>query len=107
MPSDEIDVSSTTVRHAIFYSDACAGQNRNQFIATCFAHAVANIQHLQVIDHKFLETGHTQLECDSMHSAIEFAKKKKNRDICSKSMGNCFEDGSKEVSFHSNTTEVF
>jgi hypothetical protein len=30
----------------------------------------------EVIDHKFLESGHTQMECDSMHAAIEFAKKK-------------------------------
>jgi hypothetical protein len=29
-----------------------------------------------VIDHQFLESGHTQMECDSMHAAIEFAKKK-------------------------------
>ncbi|CAC5366360.1 unnamed protein product [Mytilus coruscus] len=31
---------------------------------------------IDTIDHKFLESGHTQMECDSMHSAIEFAKKK-------------------------------
>jgi hypothetical protein len=31
---------------------------------------------MEVIDHKFLESGHTQMECDSMHAAIEFAKKK-------------------------------
>ena len=39
-------------------------------------HAVVNLSNIEIIDHKFLESGHTQMECDSMHSAIEFAKKK-------------------------------
>ena len=39
-------------------------------------HAGTNISNIEIIDHKFLESGHTQMECDSMHSAIEFAKKK-------------------------------
>lgn len=65
-----------TTRHAIFYSDACSGQNRNQFTATCLLHAVTHHSSIEVIDHKFLESGHTQMECDSMHAAIEFAKKK-------------------------------
>ena len=33
------------------------------------------IPNIEVVDHKFLETGHTQMECDSMHSAIERAKR--------------------------------
>ncbi|CAC5373087.1 unnamed protein product [Mytilus coruscus] len=33
-------------------------------------------QSIKVIDHKFLESGHTQMECDTINSAIEFAKKK-------------------------------
>ena len=65
-----------TTRHAIFYSDAYSGQNRNQFTATCLLHAVTHHSSIEVIDHKFLESGHTQMECDSMHAAIEFAKKK-------------------------------
>ena len=65
-----------TTRRAILYSDACSGQNRNQFTATCLLHAVTHHSSIEVIDHKFLESGHTQMECDSMHSAIEFAKKK-------------------------------
>jgi hypothetical protein len=63
-----------TKTHAIFYSDACSGQNRNQFIASCLLHVVINHQSITVIDHKFLESGHTQMECDSMHYSIEFAK---------------------------------
>jgi hypothetical protein len=65
-----------TKTHAIFYYDACSGQNRNQFIASCLLHVVIKHQSIKVIDHKFLESGHTQMECDSMHYAIEFAKRK-------------------------------
>ncbi|XP_062577208.1 uncharacterized protein LOC134239069 [Saccostrea cucullata] len=66
----------SSIKHAILYSDACSGQNRNQFTATSLMHAVSFLPNLEIIDHKFLESGHTQMECDSMHSAIEFAKKK-------------------------------
>ena len=43
-----------------------------------------NLPNIEIIDHKFLESGHTQMECDSMHSAIEFAKKKTELYIPSK-----------------------
>jgi hypothetical protein len=39
-------------------------------------HAVVNLSNIEIIDNKFLESGHTQMECDSVHPAIEFAKKK-------------------------------
>jgi hypothetical protein len=39
-------------------------------------YAVNKIINIKQIDHKFLESGHTHMECDSMHAAIEFAKKK-------------------------------
>ena len=65
----------TSVEHVILYSDACTGQNRNQIIAASLLQAITYIPNLKLIDHKFLESGHTHMECDSMHSAIEFAKK--------------------------------
>jgi hypothetical protein len=34
--------------------------------------------YVDVIDQKYLEAGHTQMECDSMHAAIEYAKRKTN-----------------------------
>lgn len=64
-----------TTKHVILYSDTCAGQNRNQFVAAALHHAVMTIDNIEVIDQKFLESGHTQMECDAMHSAIERAKK--------------------------------
>ena len=58
------------VQEIVFYSDNCAGQNRNHIIATMYAKVVASTE-IKVITHKFLEHGHTQNEGDSMHSTIE------------------------------------
>jgi len=65
----------TEVTKVDILSDNCGGQNKNiQIMAICM-YAVKNIDHLVEITHTFLETGHTHMECDSMHAAIEFAKK--------------------------------
>lgn len=64
-----------SVHDVTIYSDCCAWQNRKQYLATSFMHAVNTIPHVQSITHKYLVTGHTQMECDSMHSAIATAKK--------------------------------
>lgn len=64
-----------TIRHVILYSDTCAGQNRNQFVAAALQYAAQNIDHIEVIDQKFLESGHSHMECDSIHAAIERAKR--------------------------------
>ena len=66
---------SASTKHACMYSDSCTGQNRNQYMAAMMSFAIRKLK-LEVIEHKFLESGHTHMECDSMHSAIEFAKKK-------------------------------
>ncbi len=42
-------------------------------------HIVENNESINTIDQKFLETGHTHLECDSMHSTIE--RRSKGLDI--------------------------
>ena len=44
-------------------------------IATCFSEEVESIPSISIIDYKFLESGHTHMECDSMYSAVEHAKK--------------------------------
>ena len=64
-----------TVQEVIIFSDCCSGQNRNQFLSAALLHAVNNIDNIRVITHKYLETGHTMMECDSMHAAITFAKR--------------------------------
>ncbi|XP_054091175.1 uncharacterized protein LOC128922870 [Zeugodacus cucurbitae] len=71
---NSLDESVTDV---ILYSDCCGGQNRNRFIATLLIY-INNTLKLNSITIKYLQSGHTQMEADSMHSAIERAK----RSIC-------------------------
>ena len=56
------------------FSDACGGQNRNQFIAAVLLYAV-HVTKLREMRLNFLESGHTHMECDSVHSAIEYSQK--------------------------------
>nr|CAI5864942.1 unnamed protein product [Callosobruchus analis] len=52
--SEKIDI--------IFYSDNCAGQNKNKFIFALYIYAVLSLENINSITHKFLITGHTQNE---------------------------------------------
>jgi len=49
-------------------------------MTACLLYAVNEVDGitLTTIDHKFLETGHTYMEVDSMHAACEYAKKNTN-----------------------------
>ncbi|RVE40000.1 hypothetical protein evm_015350 [Chilo suppressalis] len=64
----------TGVKKFFFYSDNCAGQNKNQFVFSMMY--LAAVRHNIEITYRFLETGHTQNEGDSMHALIE--KRSKN-----------------------------
>lgn len=57
-------------KEVIFYSDNCAGQNKNKYITCLYLYAVKNLN-IKRITHKFLIRGHTQNEADSVHSLIE------------------------------------
>jgi len=61
----------------IIYSDGCTAQNRNSIMANALIHFAINQK--RTIVQKYLEKGHTQMECDSVHSAVE--TKLKNRAI--------------------------
>lgn len=63
------------VTRVSLWSDTCRGQNRNQYIAALFLFIVRTTR-LEVLVHKFLEKGHSYMECDSMDSAIESIKKR-------------------------------
>ena len=63
------------VKHAVLYSDTCGGQNRNSAFSTMCLHAVSTLP-LSTIDHKYMESGHSQMECDSVHAAVETARRK-------------------------------
>ena len=64
-----------SVRLFTSFSDTCAGQNRNQFVAAAMIHAVQQIDHFEMIDLKYMESGHSYMEVDSMHATIENARK--------------------------------
>lgn len=65
---------SPEIQQICFYSDTCGGQNRNQNIAALFLYLI-QVTNLEVVEHKFLESGHSFMEVDSMHSAIETTKR--------------------------------
>ena len=55
----------------ILYSDTCGGQNRNSVVGSAIIHFLSRSKSIQQIEQKYFESGHSQMECDSMHSAIE------------------------------------
>ncbi|OXA41441.1 hypothetical protein Fcan01_23603 [Folsomia candida] len=59
----------------VIYSDGCTNQNRNAMMSTALLDYA--IKNNKIIIQKFLEKGHTQMEVDSVHSAIECKLKKK------------------------------
>jgi len=63
-----------SVEHVIFYSDTAAGQNRNQAVLGMYFHTVCHTG-IKTIDHKYMESGHSQMEVDCVHARIEMASK--------------------------------
>ena len=63
-----------SVKEVSLYPDKCSDQNKNLNVVTLLMYAVQKTQ-LEIITHNFLESGHSYMECDSMHSAIETEKK--------------------------------
>lgn len=61
----------------IIYSDGCGYQNQSVIMANALLHFA--IKHQVTIEQKYLVKGHTQMECDSVHSLIE--RKLKGQDI--------------------------
>lgn len=67
----------TDSRPIVLWSDGCPYQNKNAVLANALSNYAE--KYLKVVSQKFLEPGHTQMECDSVHSVIE--RKLKNKDI--------------------------
>lgn len=59
------------IKYFVFYSDNCAGQNRNKFLYSLYNYV--SQKYKITIRHTYLEKGHTQSEGDSVHSVIERA----------------------------------
>ena len=62
------------IKHLTLFSDSCFGQNKNQYTITALQQALHH-SHLDTIVQKYLTPGHTEMEVDSIHSAIEYVQK--------------------------------
>lgn len=60
---------SEGIEEFLIYSDNCSPQNKNQFLFSMYA--MASIRFKIKITHRYLEVGHTHMECDSIHATIE------------------------------------
>ncbi|XP_046827868.1 uncharacterized protein LOC124428160 [Vespa crabro] len=66
-------------RHIIPYSDMCAGQNRNIKVALMWLKIVQTLENnVEIIDHKFLISGHSFLPNDRHFCLVEMSLKKNN-----------------------------
>lgn len=65
----------SNVEYLSIFSDKCAGQNRNVQLSVILLRQVQKTN-LKVIEQKFLESDHSYMEVDAMHSAIEFQQQK-------------------------------
>lgn len=68
----------TTQSHVIAYSDMCTGQNRNSQMALMWLKVVQSENNIEIIDHKFLLSGHSYLPNDADFGIIEMALRKMN-----------------------------
>lgn len=64
-------MSHSEIEAVRMMSDGCGGQQKNSIFAAMCIQLLAEHPSLKVIDHRFFETGHTEMECDSIHSKIE------------------------------------
>ncbi|KAJ8721081.1 hypothetical protein PYW08_006846 [Mythimna loreyi] len=63
------------VEELLFWSDNCAGQNRNLMIVMAYIWLLHKFPNIKIINHKFMLKGHTHMEVDQIHSQIERRKK--------------------------------
>ena len=68
-------INTNVVKEVIIYSDGCTYQNRNAVLSNAILHFC--VKSGLPIEQKYLERGHTQMECDSVHSCVERKIKKK------------------------------
>lgn len=64
-----------TVKHVVITSDSTVAQNRNKFVTAMLLFSAQILPNIETIEQKFLEPGHTEMEVDSMHSAVDAARK--------------------------------
>jgi hypothetical protein len=71
------NIDLTGIEKVILYSDGCTYQNRNVTLSCALLRFA--VTHNIEIEQKYLEKGHTYMECDSVHAAV--GRKIKNKDI--------------------------
>lgn len=64
-----------TVTHIDAFSDNCGGQNKNKNIVKFWTYIVQH-SYIKSVDHRFLVSGHSFMECDQDFALIEKAKRK-------------------------------
>ena len=65
-------LQKSEAKEVVMFSDTCGGQNRNQFIASMILYLVSSHKTIESIDYIFIVQGHSHMEVDSMHAAIEW-----------------------------------
>ena len=71
-----LDIQITdNIKEVTLYSDGCTYQNRNALMSNALLSLA--IKKKVTLYQKYLEKGHTQMECDSVHSTIERELKKR------------------------------
>ena len=68
-------IDTTKVKKVIIYSDGCTYQNCNAKLSNALLHF--SVKSGIEIEQKYLEHGHTVMECDSVHSCFERKLKKR------------------------------
>ncbi|KAK3931654.1 ATP synthase subunit b [Frankliniella fusca] len=56
------------IKEFVIYSDNCSAQNKSQFLFSLYV--MASIKFQIKITHRYLEVGHTHMECDSIHATL-------------------------------------
>lgn len=69
--------SNASYSEFILWSDGCGYQNRNIVLSNALLKFAT--EQKKTVTQKYLEKGHTQMECDSVHSVIE--RKLRDRDV--------------------------
>lgn len=63
-------ILANDAKHFVFFAESCTGLNRNQYVATILMHTVKS-QDVDTIDQIYMVSGHSHMEVESMHAAIE------------------------------------
>lgn len=74
-----IELRAANSKHVVLYSDSCTGQNRNWNFALALLQLVQSENNsIEIIDHKFMVSGHSFLPNDSDFGSIETHSKDKH-----------------------------